>query len=314
MTKRKLFVLILVFILYEVLVWLGSLLFLADSSLLVGFVLTVCGLTVLLVYALVARLSGAAPTPTPVSAREAPSPAPSPASARSGPVSALIQEANEQLSKSPTLASQRVKSTITDFPLYFVLGAEGSGKTSLFLASKFEPEVLAGQVHRESVVVPTRLGNIWFADSAVVVEGAGDYFSGEDSRWREFLASFHRPGGKSRFARIFGANAETKLSGVLLCCDAGAFVGVPDSARLEAIGRLATMRVRAVGEIFGSDFPVYVIFTKSDSIPYFGEYFGRLTEAEDSQVLGCTFPAVAAAQSPTNETITTGLNKLYLSL
>ena len=44
--------------------------------------------------------------------------------------------------------------------MYFVLGAEGSGNTSLFLASKFEPELLAGQVHRESVVVPTRLGNI----------------------------------------------------------------------------------------------------------------------------------------------------------
>src|ERR1035437_2866448 len=315
MTKRKLFLLILVFILYEVLVWVGSLLFLADSGLLVGFVLTVCGLTVLLVYALVAKLSGAAQAPTPAApAPETPAPATRPASAPSAPVSALIQEANEQLSKSPTLASQRVKSTITDFPLYFVLGAEGSGKTSLFLASKFEPELLAGQVHRESVVVPTRLGNIWFADSAVVVEGAGDFFSGEDSRWKEFLASFHRPGGKSRFARIFGANAETKLSGVLLCCDAGAFVGVPDSARLAAIGRLAQLRLRAVGEIFGRDFPVYVIFTKSDSIPYFGEYFGRLTEAEDSQVLGCTFPAVAAAQSPTSETITAGLNKLYLSL
>src|ERR1035441_10619681 len=209
MTKRKLFLLILVFIVYEVLVWLGSLLFLADSGLLAGFVLTVCGLTVLLVYALVAKLSGAAQTPTPAPAPQAPNPAP----ARSGPVSALIQEANEQLAKSPTLASQRVKSTITDFPLYFVLGAEGSGKTSLFLASKFEPELLAGQVHRESVVVPTRLGNIWFADSAVIVEGAGSFFSGEDSGWRDFLASFHRPGGKSRFARIFGANAETKQIG-----------------------------------------------------------------------------------------------------
>ena len=33
-----------------------------------------------------------------------------------------------------------------------------------------------------------------------------------------------------------------------------------------------------------------------------------------SQVLGCTFPGVTAAQSPTNESITAGLNKLYLSL
>ncbi len=314
MTKRKLFLLILLFAFYEILVWVGSLLFLADSSLLVGFVLTVCGLTVLLVYVLVAKLSGALQTPVSASSPEVSAPAPSPASTGSSPVTALIQEANEQLAKSPTLASQRVKSTITDFPLYFVLGAEGSGKTSLFLASKFEPELLAGHVHRESVVVPTRLGNIWFADSAVVVEGAGDFFSGEDSRWKDFLVSFHRPGGKSRFARIFGANAETKLSGVMLCCDASAFVGVPDSSRLAAVGRLAQMRLRAIGEIFGRDFPVYLIFTKSDSIPYFSEYFARLSESEDSQIFGCTFPVAAAAPSPTNETITASLNTLYLSL
>ena len=313
MTKRKLFLLILIFIFCDALVLLSSLLFLGDWGLPAWFALTVGGLTVLLVYVLVSRLSGATQTPAPASP-EASAPAPSPGSGRSAAVSALIQEANEKLAKSPTLASQRVKSTITDFPLYFVLGAEGTGKTSLFLAAGFEPELLAGQVHRESAVVPTRLGNIWFAESAVVVEGAGDFFSGEDSRWKDFLASFHRPGGKSRFARIFGANAETKLSGVLLCCDAGAFVGVPDSARVAALGRMAQQRLQVVAEVFGRDVPVYVIFTKSDSIPYFGEYFGRLTESEDQQVLGCTFPAVAAAQSPTNEAITAGLNNLYFSL
>jgi type VI secretion system protein ImpL len=315
MTKRKLFLLILVFILYEVLVWLGALLFLGDSSLLVGFVLTVCGLTVLLVYFLVTRLSAAqAPQPAASSSEPGPTaPLPAPSPGRSSPASNLIQEANEQLAKSPTLASQRVKSTIRDFPLYFVLGAEGSGKTSLFLASKFQPELLAGQVHRDSAVVPTKSGNIWFAEGAVVVEAAGDFFSGELSRWSDFMASFHRPGGKSRVARIFGESAETRLSGVLLCCDASAFVGVPDSARLAAIARLAQQRLRAVGEIFGRDFPVYFIFTKSDSIPYFNEYFGRLAESEDTQVLGCAFPGTGAA-SETNETITAGLNKLYLSL
>jgi len=320
MTKRKLFLLIVVFILYEVLVWLGALLFLADSSLLVGFVLTVCGLTVLSVYVLVARLSAAHSAAPPVAAPAVPASAPEPSAPSPGPRtpgsnagSELIREANEQLARSPKLASQRVKNTITDFPLYFVVGSEGSGKTSLFLASGFQPELLAGQVHRDSVVVPTRLGNIWFADGAVVVEAAGDLFSGEASRWSDFVASFPRPGGKSRFARIFGGNAETRLGAVLLCCDAGALVGVPDSARLAAMGRLVQQRLRVVGETFGRDFPVYVIFTKSDSIPYFGEYFGRLAESEDTKVLGCVFPGTDAS-SETKDTLTAGLNKLYLSL
>src|ERR1700730_11699728 len=102
MTKRKLFLLILVFILYEVLVWLGALLFLGDSSLLVGFVLTVCGLTVLLVYFLVTRLS-AAQAPQPAASSSEPGPAaplPTPSPGRSSAASNLIQEANEQLAKS----------------------------------------------------------------------------------------------------------------------------------------------------------------------------------------------------------------------
>src|ERR1019366_10395979 len=106
MTKRKLFLLILFFIFYEALVWLVSLLLLADLGFLVGFVLTACGLTVLLVYALVARLPGTAQAPTPASVPEAPAAVSGPASAGSSPVSALIQEADEQLSKSSTLASQ----------------------------------------------------------------------------------------------------------------------------------------------------------------------------------------------------------------
>lgn len=319
MNKRKLFWLLFFFVLYEVLVWVGSLLFLADSSLLVGFVLSVCGVTVLLVYVLVARLSAAAapppaaaPGPPAASASPAaPQPAPAAASAGSSEAAALIQEANEKLARSPTLASQRVKSTIADFPLYFLIGSQGSGKTSLFLASKCEPDLLAGQVHRESAVVPTRLGNIWFADGTVVVEAAGDFFAGDVSRWNDFIASFHRPKGSSRLGRIFGGAVETRLGGVLLCCDASIFIGVPDSARLQAIARVVQQRLRSIATTFRRDFPVYIIFTKSDTIPYFGEYFGRLSEAEDGQILGCTLAGDAAA---INENLTASLNKLYLSL
>ena len=44
-----------------------------------------------------------------------------------------------------------------------------------------------------------------------------------------------------------------------------------------------------------------MVFTKSDTIPYFSEYFSRLVENEDQQVLGCSLPAVAPGARPAGE-------------
>src|SRR5947207_3844116 len=162
MTKRKIFWLAIIFILYEVLVWGFSLVVLPDNSILIGSVLTICGLTLMGVYILVSRLAArtAAPATGPAPPQQ-PQQAPPRGPAAGAPpeeaqaMAALIAEANARLAQSPRLASQRTRSTIADFPVYLMFGSEGSGKTSLFLASGLDIELLAGQVHRDSTVVPT---------------------------------------------------------------------------------------------------------------------------------------------------------------
>ena len=67
------------------------------------------------------------------------------------------------------------------------------------------------------------------------------------------------------------------------------------------LSRRIQERLRVVGESFGTNFPVYVVFTKSDTIPYFSEYFSRLVENEDQQVLGCSLPAIAPGARPAGE-------------
>ena len=97
---------------------------------------------------------------------------------------------------------------------------------------------------------------------------------------------------------------------------------MPDPSRLGGLSRRIQDRLRVVGESFGTNFPVYVVFTKSDSIPYFTEYFARLVENEDQQILGCTLPAVAPSARPAGEVYAEGetarlsdaLNRLYYSL
>src|SRR5262249_1692166 len=128
MTKRKLALLIFGFLLFEVFVWSGAILLFRGSSLLVGFVTTICGLTVLLVYVLVSRLVVQAPAG---SAPELQPPLSLPTvakSAQSQEIADLIRQANEKLANSPALASRRINSKIADFPLYLVVGTEGTGK------------------------------------------------------------------------------------------------------------------------------------------------------------------------------------------
>ncbi len=328
MSKRKWIVLILLFLVYEILVWLGARILASDANFLVlGVVLTALGVTVAIVYILVSRLTrrlgGAAP---------APAGAPPPSSAAvtaSGPdpeldaIAGLISEANTRLAQSPTLASRRIRTSVTGLPMYILAGAEGSGKTTTFLGAGLEPELLAGQVYRDAMVLPTKLCNFWYASDAVFVEPAGGIFSQEPGRWLRLLKYLGGKGAGSLWAKLMpGGKGGSNFRGVVLFVDIAPFVGIPDPARIGGLGRRIQERLRLVGESFGTHFPVYVLFTKSDAVPYFGDYFGRLADVEDQQILGCTLPVISAAQRPAGEVFAESesarlaetFNNLYYSL
>src|SRR5690242_5054525 len=135
MSKRKLLISILLFLVYAVLVWFGAGFFVSGTNFfLVVFVLLTLGLTVLIVYLLIAR-SHPAPAAAPAipgGSQESDKPAPvSPAPGSDPEIAAftgLIAEANARLAKSPKLASRRVKTTLTKLPLFLLGGSEGSGK------------------------------------------------------------------------------------------------------------------------------------------------------------------------------------------
>jgi type VI secretion system protein ImpL len=229
----------------------------------------------------------------------------------------VIADAERQLARSPKMTTQRVKTRVTDLPLYILAGAEGGGKTSTFLQSAIEPELLAGQVHRDSAILPTRLCNLWFARNAIFAEPSGRFFSEPPGRWLRMLTAL-----RAKPRRLLGGRGPSNLRAVVLFCDASQFMGVPDAGRQAAIARAANERLRLVGEAFGTDFPAYVVFTKSDSIPYFRDYFGRLNEGEDQQPLGCLFPPARRTQSSAGDAyadaeskrLVAALNELYQSL
>jgi len=177
MSKGKEIVLGVFFLLYVVIVWVCSALFLTGSTLFaVGLVLTACGATLLTVYVLISRMSGGQKSTPSAAGVEAKPAIPSPSQdADSNVLKALLAEANERLARSSKLASQRVKTRLTDLPLYILMGPEGAGKTTALLQSGLEPELLAGQVFRDDTVLPTQLCNLWFSRDSLVAEAAGRF-------------------------------------------------------------------------------------------------------------------------------------------
>jgi type VI protein secretion system component VasK len=59
---------------------------------------------------------------------------------------------------------------------------------------------------------------------------------------------------------------------------------------LRSRGRMFNERLQIIRSVVGKDLPVYVLFTKSDSFPYFREFFAHLSESESRQPLGVTIP------------------------
>jgi type VI secretion system protein ImpL len=215
---------------------------------------------------------------------------------------ALLAEANSALSKAPSFAGRRRSKPLSALPLYLLAGAEGSGKTSTFLAAGLEPQLLAGQ--GTTPVAPTRLANIWFAKNAIFVEMGGRTFAGDLARWNQLLRVLRSQSTLKFWQRIWGGVEQPMdLRGVIAFCDAKEFTGASsDPQRLEHSVRDWQDRLRAVAEVFAVEFPVYLALTKCDKIPFFPDFFRRLSESEVNQVFGCTLP-VGDTERPTSEVL-----------
>jgi type VI secretion system protein ImpL len=204
----------------------------------------------------------------------------------------LLEEANMALARAPGYRAERGGSPLYNLPIYLLIGPQGSGKTSTFLNSTLEPQLLAGQVTGSGPVVPTRLCNIWLAGKAIFIELSGRTFAGEILRWKELLAVLRGGRTASFWRRLWGTRAQrAELRAVIGFCEVKEFIGASaDPQRLEREARHWQERLRVIAEVFGAEFPVYQIVSKCDAVPFFPEFFRRLPETEAGQILGCTLP------------------------
>ena len=216
-------------------------------------------------------------------------------------MNALIAEANASLAKAPSLAGRRGGASLATMPLYLLIGPEGSGKTSTFLNSGLEPQLLAGQ--GTAPVAPTRLCNLWLAKDAIFAEIGGRAFAAELSRWSQLVGALRGQVAVPLWRRLWGEpQPQMDLRGVIAFCDSKELTGASsDPQRLERYSRDWQERLRSIAELFGAGFPVYLVVTKCDKIPFFSDFFRRLPESEVNQVLGCTLSAPNSQAARSNE-------------
>jgi type VI secretion system protein ImpL len=211
---------------------------------------------------------------------------PAPDTAGADDIGLALAAAQARLGASPSATESRV----ARLPLILVLGPSGSTKTSVVAHSGLDAELLSGEVSRADVPVPTDPVNVWYARGTVIVEAGGRLLD-DEARWQR-LVRLIRP---SRLAAAFGRGTQSPRAAVV-CFPCDEFLKPGASAEVAAAARRLRTRLGEVSQELGIQLPVYVLFTRSDRLPYFAEYVRNLSTGEAQQVLGATLPVVVATE------------------
>jgi type VI secretion system protein ImpL len=298
MSLRRIFGLMLLFLFFEAVVAVVTTFVWPDASIFLACLgMTGLAVAVCIIFLVVARLTTRPRAAQPPSLAKAVVSVPSKASLASNgfvqDFSSLLNEANRRLTAAVSVDSQGRVLTVVNTPLYLVIGAEDSGKTSAIMNSGLNPVLLAGEEAREGRIVPTRLCNMWLAENSVIADISGRMLMQEAEHWEQALRLLGGQQSRPKWKQLFfKPPASPALRGILLFCDANTFVRTNEPARLTSMARLLNERLETAATIFRNDFPVYVVFSKLDSVQDFADFFAHLNDGEERRVLGVTLPTL----------------------
>ncbi len=175
---------------------------------------------------------------------------------------------------------------VGSLPLIYMLGEENSAKTQTVLQAELDPELLAGAALRDGVVEPTALINVWYTRSTAVVEAGGKIFrSGE--LW-ERLVKRTQP---ARLRAALGRNDRLPTRAVVVCVSLEHLLAAEGGSEgLRSRAQTVNDRLRQLSEIIGISLPVYVLFTKLDTVSGFSQFAANMTDAEVQQPFGSLLP------------------------
>lgn len=175
------------------------------------------------------------------------------------------------------------KQYLYELPWYAIIGAPGSGKTTALINSGLHFP-LAERLGKHAVkgVSGTRDCDWWFADEAVLLDTAGRYTT-QDSHQEVDASAWH---GFLQLLKKY--RPRRPLNGVFVAVSVSDLIQQTEE-ELRQHAAAIRRRVMELNGQLGVQLPIYVLFTKTDLVAGFTDFFANLTEEERSQVWGETF-------------------------
>lgn len=196
---------------------------------------------------------------------------------------------NEELSQRMADAVETLRKAskgrnfLYDLPWYVIIGPPGVGKTTALIncGLKF-PLAANGESASIAGVGGTRYCDWWFAEDAVLIDTAGRYTTqdsdaeADTKSWLSFLSLLknNRP--------------KQPINGVILATSLEDLMRLPQED-IDAHANAIRKRLLELYQELKIDFPVYALFTKSDLIAGFNEFFSSFPDERRRQVWGATF-------------------------
>jgi type VI secretion system protein ImpL len=168
-------------------------------------------------------------------------------------------------------------------PWYMFIGPPGSGKTTALVNSGLNFP-LAEQLGKNALrgVGGTRSCDWWFTDDAILIDTAGRYTT-QDS---EAAADAGAWTGFLKLLKKF--RKRQPINGIIVAIGLPDLLAASEAQRAEH-ARAIRLRIKELYTELGVRFPVYVLFTKTDLVAGFVEFFDDLGREEREQVWGMTF-------------------------
>jgi type VI secretion system protein ImpL len=169
-----------------------------------------------------------------------------------------------------------------ELPWYLIVGPPGAGKTTALMNCGLKFPLATHGSGPIAGLGGTRYCDWWFTEDAVFIDTAGRYTT-QDSD-----AESDRKSWLSFLDLLKKNRPRQPINGALIAISIGDILSLK---KIEVASHAVAIRKRLseLNNHLQVDFPVYVVFTKSDLISGFMEFFGHLDDQKRKAVWGATF-------------------------